>query len=246
MDEIFSRNELFWGESSQKLLSQKHVAVFGLGGVGGYCAEMLARAGVGELTVVDFDVVSKSNINRQILALHSTLNQSKAELTQNRLLDINPKLKLNVVDQFYQDDFSFKDIDYVADAIDTMRSKVNLLQHCVNENIPVVSSFGAGNRMDPTKLYVCDISEIKDKKSPFISNLLYQLSKKRVNCGIKVVASSEKPKSLEKIITEEHISLDNGEQLNFKKVVPASTPFVASTCGIIMAYCVINDFLCYN
>ena len=107
MENIFSRNELFWGEDNQKLLSLKHVAVFGLGGVGGYCAESLARAGVGELTIIDFDTVSETNINRQLVALHSTVGKSKAELFESRLKDINPEIKLNVVDDFYSGDLRF-------------------------------------------------------------------------------------------------------------------------------------------
>ena len=101
MDELFSRNELFWGADAQNILKNAHIAVFGLGGVGGFCAESLARAGVGELTIVDFDTVSTSNINRQLVALHSTIGQNKAELFRNRLNDINPNIKLNVIDDFY-------------------------------------------------------------------------------------------------------------------------------------------------
>ena len=174
-EDIFSRNKLFWGEDNQYLLSLKHVAVFGLGGVGGFCAEALVRAGIGELSIIDFDDVSLTNINRQLVALHSTVGQNKAKLFENRLKDINPELKINVVDDFYTGDFDFSHIDYVADAIDTMRSKIELLETSVKNNISVISSMGAGNRIDPTKLYISDISEIENKNAPFVSNIIYQL-----------------------------------------------------------------------
>ena len=137
--EIFSRNTLFWGEANQRNLQSKHVAVFGLGGVGGFCAEALARAGIGALTIVDFDKVSASNINRQLVALHSTVGQSKAKLFEARLKDINPQIKLNIVDDFYTDE-DIENIDFAADAIDTMRSKISLLENCIKKDIPVISS----------------------------------------------------------------------------------------------------------
>ena len=145
---------MYWGDEAQERISSSHIAVFGLGGVGGYCAEALARSGVGELTLVDFDTVSKSNINRQIIALNSTLGMPKTELFEKRLKDINPELKLNLINDFYTDDFDFTGIDYVCDAIDSMRSKVNLLIRCVRNNIPVISSMGAGNRINPDKVYI--------------------------------------------------------------------------------------------
>ena len=124
--EIFSRNSLYWGEENQNILKSKHVAVFGLGGVGGFCAESLARAGIGEMTIIDFDTVSASNINRQIVALHSTIGKRKTELFEERLKDINPNIKLNVINDFYTNE-DFENIDFAADAIDTMRSKISLL-----------------------------------------------------------------------------------------------------------------------
>lgn len=242
---LFSRNELFWGAQSQKNLSEKHVAVFGLGGVGGYCAESLARAGVGKLTIVDFDVVSKSNINRQIIALHSTIGMKKAELFSKRLKDINPALELNVVDDFYTEklDLFGKDVDFVADAIDTMRSKISLLETCFNANIPIISSMGAGNRIDPTQLYVCDIKDMENKNAPFVSNIIYQLKKRGIESGITVVASREKSFSLEKVSTLEQITTKEGENIEFVKMTPSSTPFVASCAGIFMASHIVQKFI---
>lgn len=240
MDETFSRNIMYWGEETQEKISASHIAVFGLGGVGGYCAEALARCGVGELTLVDFDKVSKSNINRQIVALNSTVGMDKTNLFKVRLKDINPCIKLNIVNDFYMDDFDFTGIDYVCDAIDTMRSKVNLLIRCVKNNIPVISSMGAGNRINPAKLYICEIPEIKDKKAPFVSNILYQLKKQGIEDGITVVASDEKPYCGMKISEVEKITTSKGKEIEFNKIIPASTPFVAPAAGIIMAYGVVQ------
>lgn len=240
--EIFSRNTLFWGETNQRNLQSKHVAVFGLGGVGGFCAEALARAGIGALTIVDFDKVSASNINRQLVALHSTVGQSKAKLFEARLKDINPQIKLNIVDDFYTDE-DIENIDFAADAIDTMRSKISLLENCIKKDIPVISSMGAGNRIDPSQLYICDISEIENKNAPFVSNIIYQLKKRGITSGITVVASREKPFSLEKISEDERIVTKSGEKIEFVKIIPASTPFVASCAGIFMASYITRQFI---
>ncbi len=242
-DEYFSRNELFWGEENQKLLSFKHVAVFGLGGVGGFCAEALTRAGIGELTIIDFDTVSKTNINRQLIALNSSIGQNKTKLFEQRLKDINPDIKLHVVNDFYKGNLDLSNVDYVADAIDTMRSKIELLETCVNSNIPVISSMGAGNRVDPAKLYISDISEIEDKNAPFVSNIIYQLKKRGIEKGITVVASREKPFVQEKISSTEKIITNSGENIEFTKITPSSTPFVASCAGIFMASYITRSFL---
>ena len=243
MDEIFSRNKLFWGEENQNLLSLKHVAVFGLGGVGGFCAEALVRAGIGSLTIIDFDNVSVSNINRQLVALQSTVGQNKAMLFEKRLKDINPNIKLNVIDDFYTGNLDLSNIDFVADAIDTMRSKIELLEYCIKDNISVISSMGAGNRIDPSKLYISDISEIENKNAPFVSNIIYQLKKRGIDKGITVVASREKPFVQEKISSSEKIVTKSGEDIEFTKITPSSTPFVASCAGIFMASYITQSFL---
>ena len=240
--EIFSRNSLYWGEENQNILKSKHVAVFGLGGVGGFCAESLARAGIGEMTIIDFDTVSASNINRQIVALHSTIGKRKTELFEERLKDINPDIKLNVINDFYTNE-EFENIDFAADAINTMRSKISLLETCINRGIPVISSMGAGNRIDPSKLYISDISEIENKNAPFVSNIIYQLKKRGIEKGITVVASREKPFVREKISETEKVTTQNGEEIEFTKITPASTPFVASCAGIFMAYYIVSKFI---
>ena len=244
-EELFSRNILYWGKEFQEDLASKNICILGLGGVGGYTAEMLARAGVGRLTLVDFDTVSTSNINRQIIALHSNIGKKKTELFTERLKNINPELKITAIDDFYSDklEIDLTDYDFIADAIDSMRSKIHLLETCHTSGVPVISSMGAGNRLDPTQLYICDISEIENKNAPFVSNIIYQLKKRGIENGITVVASREKPFSQKKITEQEHIETKSGEIVEFNKIIPASTPFVASTAGILMAYYIIKELM---
>lgn len=244
-EEIFSRNILYWGKEFQEDLASKNICILGLGGVGGYTAEMLTRAGVGRLTLVDFDTVSTSNINRQIIALHSNIGKKKTELFTERLKNINPELKITAIDDFYSDTLKL-DLtvyDFVVDAIDSMRSKIHLLETCHKSGVPVISSMGAGNRLDPTQLYICDISGIENKNAPFVSNIIYQLKKRGIENGITVVASREKPFSQEKITEQEHIETKSGEIIEFNKIIPSSTPFVASTAGIFMAYYIIKELM---
>lgn len=245
--DIFSRNELYWGKEVQDLLAAKHVAVFGLGGVGGFCAEMLARAGVGELTIVDFDKVAESNINRQLIALNSTVGMDKAVLFEQRLKDINPNIRINCVNDFYTEKMDEALLsnkpDFIADAIDSMRSKIFLVEFAYANNLPIICSLGAGNRMNPELLYTCDISEVKDKNHPFVSSLLYQLKRKGIKTGISAVVSREKPFIQEKTIIAEKIETKGGENVEFSKVVPSSTPFVASTSGIMMASFIVRELI---
>lgn len=247
MCERFSRNELYWGDSVQKILADCHVAVFGLGGVGGFCAEALARAGIGELTIVDFDKVSESNINRQTVALYSTIGQDKTALFEQRLKDINPEIKLNVINDFYTEKLDEKILnlkpDFIADGIDSMRSKISLLELAYNNRIPVISSMGAGNRVNPEDLYVCDISEIKNKNASFVSSVLFQLKKREITKGIAVVASTEKPLSLEKLTEKGIIKTEEGEEIEYAKIIPSSTPFVASCAGIFMASYIVRNLI---
>lgn len=243
MNELFSRNILYWGEEFQKDLASKNICIMGLGGVGGYTAEMLARAGVEKLTLVDFDTVSTSNLNRQIIALQANIGVKKTELFHERLKNINPSLEITCIDDFYSEnlEINLTQFDFVVDAIDSMRSKIHLLETCHKLGVPVISSMGAGNRVDPTQLYICDISEIENKNAPFVSNIIYQLKKRGIENGITVVASREKPFSQEKISELERIETKTGEIVEFNKIIPASTPFVASTAGIFMAFQIIKE-----
>lgn len=267
--ELFSRNALYWGDDKQQELLQKHVAVFGLGGVGGFCAEALARAGVGNLTIIDFDTVSESNINRQIIALSSAIGQKKTDLFEKRLKDINPEINLTIIDDFWQGTSSFykenaptlvvegtasldkgrgttlvvEGLDFVADAIDTMRSKIYLLKFCYENDIPVISSMGAGNRIDPTQLYIADLKNVENRNAPFVSNVIYQLKKLGITEGIPFVCSRETPKVQRKITEKEEIYTKSGEKIEFNKIVPSSTPFVASCSGIFMASYIVQKLI---
>ena len=243
----FSRNELIWGREKQALLKDKNVFVFGLGGVGGFALESLARAGVENFTIIDFDTVSESNINRQIIALNSTVGQKKTRLFAARLADINPSINVRCIDDFYTDSlrdeiFSIRP-DYVIDAIDTMRSKIDLLVYCKENNIPVITSMGAGNRLDPSQLYISDIKDIENKKCTFTKNVLYQLKKRGIEEGITAITSREQPKVLEKISVVENIETRNGEQIEFTKITPGSTPFVPAVAGYYMGYYVVKELL---
>lgn len=247
-NEIFERNSLYWGKENQQILAEKNIIVFGLGGVGGFCAEALVRAGIGSLTIVDFDTVSKSNINRQIIALNSTVGKKKTALFETRLKDINPDIKIKTINDFYNSDeiiidFKNEKYDYAADAIDTMRSKIHLLESCYKNKIPVISSMGAGNRIDPAKLYIADLKDIENRNAPFISNVIYQLKKRGITTGITFVSSREKPFVQEKITENEKVKTQNGLEIEFNKITPSSTPFVASCAGIFMASHIVQNLI---
>ena len=161
MQNEFSRTELLLGESNMSKLYASRVIIFGVGGVGGYVAEGLARSGVGSIDIVDNDTVSLSNINRQIIALHSTLGRDKVDVVRERLLDINPAIRITPHKCFYlpetADRFDFSDYDYVIDAIDTVTGKIQIIMQAEEAGVPVISSMGCGNKLDPTKLKVTDI-----------------------------------------------------------------------------------------
>ena len=243
----FGRNELIWGKDKQSLLKDKTVFVFGLGGVGGYALDALARSGVENFTIVDFDEVSQSNINRQLIALDSTVGMKKTEVFEKRLTDINPKIKVRCICDFYDENIRKKLFDkkpdYVVDAIDTMRSKIDLLVYCKENDIPVITSMGAGNRFDPTQLYIADIKDIEPKKCTFSKNVLYQLKKRGIESGIAAVSSKETPKVLEKFSVVENIKTADGKEIEFTKITPGSTPFVPAVAGYYMAYYVVKEFL---
>lgn len=242
-----SRNELIWGKKNQDKLKSKHVTVFGLGGVGGFALESLARCGVENFTIIDFDSVSKSNINRQLIALNSTVGQKKTDVFKKRLLDINPEIKIREYCDFYdskiqEDVFSTKP-DFVIDAIDTLRAKIDLLVYCYENSIPVITSMGAGNRMDPTQLYITDIKDIENKKCAFTKNVLYQLKKRGIEQGITAVCSRENPNVLEKVSVIENIKTQSGENLIFTKITPGSTPFVPAVAGYYLGWYVLKQLL---
>ncbi|MGE5683364.1 MAG: ThiF family adenylyltransferase [Bacillota bacterium] len=189
----FERTELLLGNEKLNLLKNSHVLVMGLGGVGAYAAEMICRGGIGQMTIVDGDKIEKNNINRQLPALHSTLGKTKAEVVAERLRDINPELKLNVICNYIEDKdmeaLVLKGFDYVVDCIDTLSPKVNLIYSCVKNNIPVVSSMGAGAKVDPSMIRVTDIS--KSYNCTLARKLRKSLNRLGVKTGCKVVFSPE-------------------------------------------------------
>jgi tRNA threonylcarbamoyladenosine dehydratase len=199
-----SRTELLLGSDKQEILQNSHVLVAGLGGVGGYVAEHLCRAGIGSLTLVDSDVVTHSNRNRQIIALVSTQGRKKTEILANRLKDINPDIRLHIKDTFL-DEINIPDLlqykfDFIADAIDTLTPKVALLAEGVRKGIRIVSSMGSGGKMDPSQIEICDIEKTHHCK--FASFVRKYLHRKNIRGGIQVVFSPERVSKESLMITD--------------------------------------------
>lgn len=233
----FSRTELLLGRESMERLRGARVAVFGIGGVGGHVVEALARSGVGGLDLIDNDTVSLTNINRQMVALHSTLGRSKVEVAKARVMDINPEANVNVYQTFYlpetAEQFDFTQYDYVVDAIDTVTGKLQLVEEAVRCGTPIISSMGAGNKLDPTAFEVADIS--KTSVCPLAKVMRRELKKRGV-AHLKVVYSKEK--AMTPIgETEEDIQ---------KRQIPGSCAFVPSVAGLIIAGEVIKDLTIRN
>jgi tRNA A37 threonylcarbamoyladenosine dehydratase len=230
--EEFSRTAYVWGESAIEKLNNARVAVFGVGGVGGYVCEALARAGVGQIDIFDRDTVSVSNINRQIIALHSTVGRSKVEVMKERILDINPQCKVNAHRVFYMpenaDDYDLSGYDYIADAVDTVTAKIEIIERAYRSGVPVISAMGAGNKIDPLAFEVTDIN--KTSVCPLARVIRRELKARNIS-HLKVVYSKEEPRK-SGIVDEES-----------GKSVPGSLPFVPSVMGLIMAGEIIKDII---
>ena len=205
MDNWQERTELLLGKEKTEKLRQADVLVVGLGGVGAYAAEMLARSGIGKMTIVDADNVALSNINRQLVALHSTAGQAKAEILAGRLRDINPRIDLTVLQEYVRDEATDRlldnGFDYIVDAIDTLSPKVNLIKGALERAIPIVSSMGAGAKTDPTLLEIKDIS--KSHHCPLAHMLRKRLHKEGIRKGFYVVFSPEPVREGAMILCEE-------------------------------------------
>ena len=231
---MFSRTKALIGADALEKLKTCHVAVFGVGGVGGYVVEALARSGIGALTLVDNDVVSLSNINRQIIALHSTLGKLKTEVAAMRAKDINPDIKVETHNVFFlpenADTFDFTSFDYVVDAIDTVSGKLALIERAKASGVPVISAMGAGNKLNPTAFEVADIS--KTSVCPLARVMRRELKKRGIE-HVKVVYSKEIP--VERDMPD---SQKTGE-----KSVPASIAFVPSVAGLVLAGEVIKSLI---
>jgi tRNA A37 threonylcarbamoyladenosine dehydratase len=190
MDNPFVRTEWLIGADALAVLKQSHVAVFGVGGVGSYVTEALVRSGVGEFTLIDHDTVAESNINRQLHALHSTVGQKKASVMGERLLDINPSAKVHIVAERFLPDGHLWDFSYIVDAVDTVSCKMEIILEAKKRGIPVISSMGAGNRLDPSKFKIADI--YKTKGCP-LAKTMRNLCRVNGIADLKVVFSEELP-----------------------------------------------------
>lgn len=230
------RTELLLGEEKLNILRQAHILVVGLGGVGAYAAEMLARAGVGHMTIADADVVGESNINRQLLALNSTIGRNKSDVMAERLRDINPDIRLNIVTEYIRDEKTYELLDaahydYVVDCIDTLSPKVNLIAAALERHIPVVSSMGAGAKTDPTLIEVKDIG--KSHHCPLAHMLRKRLHKLGIRSGFYAVFSPEPVREGAMIIAEE----------TNKKSNVGTISYIPATFGCVCASVVIRDLI---
>lgn len=224
MENRFSRTEALLGEQAMEKLKKARVAVFGIGGVGGYVVEALVRSGVGALDIVDSDKVCLSNLNRQIIATENSIGKYKVDVMKERILDINPEAVVNVHKCFYlpetKEEFDFSQYSYVVDAVDTVTAKIQLVMEAEEAGVPIISSMGAGNKLDPTAFQVADI--YKTSVCPLAKVMRRELKKRGIK-KLKVVYSKEQPV--------------------VKNAVPASVAFVPSVVGLIIAGEVIKDLV---
>lgn len=229
---LFKRTEMIIGEKALKKLNNSNILVVGIGGVGGYVVEALVRTGVGKLTIIDNDTISETNINRQIIASTKTIGKLKIDVMEERIKDINPDVIIKKLQLFLTEEnikqLDIKNYDYVIDAIDTVSSKLALIEKCKKVNINIISSMGTGNKLDPSKLEITDIS--KTSVCPLARVIRYELRKRNIN-HLTVCYSKEEPiKTIE-------------EDQQTKKHIPGSISFVPSVAGLLIAGKVINDLI---
>jgi len=243
----FTRIELQLGKEALVHLSQCRVAVFGIGGVGGFAVEALVRSGIGALDIFDNDTVSLTNLNRQIIAINKTIGLYKVDVMKERILDINPKCLVTTYKTFFLPENSaeidFKQFDYVVDAVDTVTAKIEIILKSIEANVPVISAMGAGNKLDPTKFIVTDIN--KTSICPLARVMRHELKKRGVE-HLKVVYSTEKPtERFEEVSLEDSCTGSQPSEPiifhNQRRPVPGSNAFVPSVCGLIAAGEVIKD-----
>ncbi len=249
MQNQFSRTELLLGEEAMEKLKNSRVAVFGVGGVGGYAVEALARSGVGALDLIDDDKICLTNLNRQIIALHSTIGKYKVEVAAERVHDINPGCKVNIYKTFFlpetEAEFDFSQYDYVIDAIDTVKGKIELVMKADREKVPIISSMGAGNKLDPAAFEVSDI--YKTSVCPLARVMRYELKRRGIK-KLKVVYSKEPPI---KPLTDGKTLCKNGcvcppgtaRTCMARRDIPGSSAFVPSVAGLIIAGEVVKDLI---
>ncbi len=236
MNEKTVRFELLVGKEAIESLKNKTVAIFGVGGVGGYVLEALVRSGVGHIAVIDNDIVSESNINRQIIATAKTIGLAKVDVAEQRAKEINPEVEIIKYKTFYlpesRDQFDFKRYDYVVDAIDTVTAKIDIILQCKTLNVPIISAMGAGNKMNPTMLEVSDIS--KTEMDPLCKVMRRELRKRGIN-HLKVVYSKEKALEPLELVQSEG-----------RRSTPGSSAFVPAAAGLIIASEVIKDLIQFD
>lgn len=243
----FSRTELVFGKDGVELLKQKTVAVLGAGGVGSFAMEALARTGIGRLILIDKDVVDITNVNRQLPALVTTVGQSKVEIMKKRIAEINPNCEVIALQSFFLEEtkeqlFQY-DLDYVVDAIDTVTAKILLIRECVQRNIPIVSSMGAANKIDPTRFRVLDISQTR--VDPIARILRRELKKVGIAQGVKTVCSTERSRTPREDVRQSIVSpeVEQTSTVRKAKLPPASTAYVPSVAGLILASVAIHDLV---
>lgn len=245
----FSRTQLLLGQEAMEKLASKRVAIFGIGGVGGYVCESLVRTGIGHFDIVDDDKVCLTNLNRQIIATRSTVGKDKVEVMKERMLDINPKADINVHKCFFlpenADDFPFEEYDYVVDAVDTVTAKIEIIMRCQEKGVPVISCMGAGNKLDPSRFRVADI--YKTTMCPLAKVMRREMKKRGVK-KLKVVFSDEKPVTpLEdmSISCKSNCICPPGAERKCtdRRAIPGSTAFAPAVAGLILASEVVKDLV---
>ncbi len=243
MSDPLIRTRLLIGEEAVDRLAGARVAVFGVGGVGGYCVEALARAGVGTLDLYDDDTVSESNLNRQIVALHSTLGQPKAEVMARRVGDINPNCQVRAIRMFYlpqnADQVDLSQYDYVVDCIDTVAAKLELVTRCTALQVRIISAMGTGNKLDPTAFEVADLSQTQG--CPLARVMRKELRKRGIE-HLKVVWSREEPRSpIRPMEAEVPAGTDTRPGSNARRDTPGSISFVPAAAGLVLASAVVRE-----
>lgn len=241
-EEQFSRTELLYGKEAVEKICAARVAIFGLGGVGGYVAEALARSGVGSFDLIDNDTVCESNLNRQIIATWDTVGMAKTEAARNRILSINPEAKIWVHNCFYlpqtRSEFDFRQYSYVVDAIDTVTGKIDLILAAKEAGVPVISAMGAGNKIHPSAFEVADIYQTS--VCPLAKVMRRELKKRGVK-DLKVVYSREEPRKYAAAADEERLRQERLQSESTRRSTPGSTAFCPSVAGLIMAGEIVND-----
>lgn len=241
----FTRTKLILGEQSMETLQKARVAVFGVGGVGGYVCEALVRSGIGAFDLIDNDKVCMSNINRQIIATTKTVGRDKVEVMRERMLEINPEADIRIHKCFFlpenADSFPFSEYDYVVDAVDTVTAKIALVMKCKEAGVAIISSMGAGNKLEAAAFKVADI--YKTRMCPLAKVMRHELKKRGVK-KLKVVYSEEQPISVNALESSCDALTDNiaeSDTAPKKRVTPGSIAFVPSVCGLIIAGEVVKD-----